>query len=221
MTRDELILRTRQLIAEGERLGAAPSLTALQTWLQLSDDLLATAWGTMDRYHLAWLMVGKPKGTVRGRSMTAVEEAAYVREVAGQKSAALRMSLDAVERQGMPFRGETGGIGRGLGMGVVPGAADAGDAAAGADDASARADGAEADRAGDSDDGSGTVDGPVALAHAHLARGSNRSIPLDPELQARLDEVRRAAAEHAGHAVTGAAGPGATRRAPRPERLQH
>ena len=243
MTRDELILRTRQLIAEGERLGAAPSLTALQTWLQLSDDLLATAWGTMDRYHLAWLMVGKPKGTVRGRSMSAVEEAAYVREVAGQKSAALRMSLDAVERQGMPFRGETGGIGRGLGMGVVPGAADAGDAAAGADDASARADGAETGRAGDSDDGparpddgparpetgragdsddgSGTVDGPVAIAHAHLARGSNRSIPLDPELQARLDEVRRAAAEHAGHAVTGAAGPGATRRAPRPERLQH
>ena len=43
MTRDELILRTRQLIAEGERLGAGPSLTALQTWLQLSDDLLATA----------------------------------------------------------------------------------------------------------------------------------------------------------------------------------
>ena len=64
----------------------------------------------MDRYHLAWLMVGKPKGIVRGRPMTADEEAAYVREVAGQKTAALRMSLDAVERQGMPFVGETGGI---------------------------------------------------------------------------------------------------------------
>ena len=121
MTRDELILRTRQLIAEGERLDAAPSLTALQTWLQLSDDLLATAWGSMDRYHLAWLMVGKPKGIVRGRPMTGDEEAAYVREVAGQKTAALRMSLDAVERQGMPFRGETGGYGSGQGMGEVPG----------------------------------------------------------------------------------------------------
>ena len=64
----------------------------------------------MDRYHLAWLMVGKPKGIVRGRPMTPDEEAAYVREVAGQKTAALRMSLDAVERQGMPFVGETGGI---------------------------------------------------------------------------------------------------------------
>jgi hypothetical protein len=112
--RDELIDRTRQLIAEGDRLVAAPSMGALQTWLQLSDDLLSRAWGSMDRYHLAWLMVGKPKGIVRGRAMTADEEAAYVREVATQKTAALRMSLDAVERQHMPFVGETGG---GLGEG--------------------------------------------------------------------------------------------------------
>ena len=117
MTRDELIARTRQLIVEGERLQAAPALAALRTWLQLSDDLLATAWGSMDRYHLAWLMVGKPKGIVRGRPMSADEEAAYVREVAEQKTAALRMSLDAVERQGMPFVGETGGVGPG---GVEP-----------------------------------------------------------------------------------------------------
>ena len=113
MTRDELIARTRQLIDEGERLVADPSLGALQVWLQLSDDLLSTAWGSMDRYHLAWLLVGKPKGTVRGRAMTPDEEAAYVREVAEQKTAALRMSLDAVERQGMPFLGETGGVGHG------------------------------------------------------------------------------------------------------------
>jgi hypothetical protein len=93
-------------------LEADPSLGALQLWLQLSDDLLSTAWGSMDRYHLAWLMVGKPKGIVRGRPMTPDEEAAYVREVAGQKTAALRMSLDAVERQHMPFVGEPGGVGR-------------------------------------------------------------------------------------------------------------
>ena len=98
MTRDELIARTRQLIAEGERLDSDPSLGALQLWLQLSDDLLAAAWGSMDRYHLAWLMVGKPKGVVRGRPMTDEEEATYVREVATQKTAALRMSLEAVER---------------------------------------------------------------------------------------------------------------------------
>jgi hypothetical protein len=172
MTRDELILRTRQLIAEGERLDAAPSLGALQTWLQLSDDLLATAWGTMDRYHLSWLMVGKPKATVRGRPMTDAETDAYVRDVASAKTAALRMSLDAADRQAMPFLGETGGVGAGQGMGEVP-----------------EAGSAEADV-------------------------SHRAIPLDPAMQARLAEVRRAAADHAGHAS-------GERRAPRPERLQH
>ena len=172
MTRDELILRTRQLIAEGERLDAAPSLGALQTWLQLSDDLLSAAWGTMDRYHLAWLMVGKPKETVRGRAMTTAETDAYVREVAAAKTAALRMSLDAVDRQAMPFRGETGGIGAGQGMGAVP----------------------------------GTAAEPPAPGASH------RSIPLDPEMQRRLEEVRRAAADHSAH-DTG------ERRAPRPGRL--
>jgi hypothetical protein len=111
MTRDELIAGTRQLIDEGDRLRANPSLPSMQMWLKRSDDLLATAWGSMDRYHLAWLMVGKPKAIVRGRPMTPDEEAGYVREVAEQKTAALRMSLDAVERGGMPFVGETGGVG--------------------------------------------------------------------------------------------------------------
>ena len=170
MTRDELILRTRQLIAEGERLDQQPSLNALQTWLQLSDDLLATAWGSMDRYHLSWLMVGRPKDIIRGRALTRDEEAAYVREVATQKTAALRMSLDAVERQGMPFRGETGGVGAGQGMGEVP----------------------ATDR------------------HVHPQLESSREIPLDPDLQARLDASRKAAAEHPDHA----------RRAPRPEKMQ-
>jgi len=113
VTRDELIIATRQLVDEGDRLQANPSLGGLQVWLQRSDDLLATAWGSMDRYHLAWLMVGKPKGIVRGRAMTGDEETAYVREVAEQKTAALRMSLDAIERQDMPFVGESGGLGTG------------------------------------------------------------------------------------------------------------
>jgi len=209
MTRDELILRTRQLIAEGERLDAAPSMTALQTWLQLSDDLLATAWGSMDRYHLAWLMVGKPRGIVRGRPMTTDEEAVYVREVAGQKAAALRMSLDAVERQGMPFRGETGGIGPGQGMGAVPGTPGDPDAAdeRAPDESTSADEGAPADGSAAATPGAGAE----AVRHAHSAQGSRRSIPLDPELAARLEAARRAAAEHPEHAE---------RRAPRPERLQ-
>lgn len=107
MTREELIARTRQLIAEGERLDADPSLSGLRLWLTLSDDLLSTAWGPMDRYHLSWLQVGRPKDLVRGRRMSPDEEAAYVREVATAKTAVLRMSLDAVERLRMPFVGET------------------------------------------------------------------------------------------------------------------
>jgi hypothetical protein len=107
MTRDELIRQTRRLIDEGERLQQSPTLGALRLWLQLSDDLLSMAWGSMDRYHLAWLMVGKSKEIVRGRRMTPDEEAAYVRDVAEQKTAALRMSLKAVEEQSMPFLGET------------------------------------------------------------------------------------------------------------------
>ena len=81
----ELITRTRQLVVEGDRLVANPSLDGLRTWLQLSDDLLSTAWGRMDRYHLAWLQVGRPKDIVRGRPMTHEEADAYVREVARRR----------------------------------------------------------------------------------------------------------------------------------------
>jgi len=107
VTREELIRRTRQLIAEGDRLASNPSLDGLRTWLQLSDDLLSAAWGSMDRYHLAWLQVGRPKDIVRGRKMSPAEADAYVREVAAAKTAVLRMSVDAVDRQQMPFVGET------------------------------------------------------------------------------------------------------------------
>ena len=107
MTRKELISRTAQLVDEGVRLQAKPSLDALRTWLQLSDDLLSVAWGSMDRYHLSWLQVGRPRSIVRGRPMRDDEAAAYVREVAAAKTAVLRMSLDAADRLAMPFVGET------------------------------------------------------------------------------------------------------------------
>jgi hypothetical protein len=105
--RDELVRHTRQLITEGERLIANPSEAALRVWLQLSDDLLARAWGSMDRYHLAWLQVGRPPDAVRGRAMTDDEQAAYVRDVASAKTAVLKMSVEALTRHGMPFVGET------------------------------------------------------------------------------------------------------------------
>jgi hypothetical protein len=192
MTRDELISRTRQLIDEGDRLQADPSMGALQLWLQLSDDLLATAWGSMDRYHLAWLMVGKPATTVRGRPMTEPEEATYVRAVAAQKTAALRMSLDAVERQGMPFRGEDAGMGAGRGMGRVPGD--------GSDVGPERTPGSGQEASAEDRDraGSPSLQGP-------------REIPVDEAFAERLAAARRRAAEHADHGI---------RRAPRPEKMQ-
>ena len=107
MTRDELVRDTRQLIDEGDRLVANPSNAALKVWLQLTDELLARAWGSMDRYHLAWLQVGRPSEAIRGRPMTPDEEAGYVREVAAAKTAVLRMSVEALTRHGMPFVGET------------------------------------------------------------------------------------------------------------------
>jgi hypothetical protein len=107
VTRDEYIAATRSLITEGERIGDRPSMPALRTWIAASDELLRNAWGSMDRYHLSWLMVGRPAEAVRGRAMTTAEEADYVREVAVAKTAALRMSLKAVEDDGMPFVGET------------------------------------------------------------------------------------------------------------------
>jgi hypothetical protein len=107
VTREELVKHTRQLIEEGERLAANPSQAGLNTWLQLTDELLAAAWGSMDRYHLAWLQVGRPREIIRGRSMTPDEEAAYVRGVASAKTAVLRMSVEALTRHGMPFVGET------------------------------------------------------------------------------------------------------------------
>lgn len=104
MTRSELIERTSRLIAEGERLQVQPSLPALRTWLQLSDELLSVAWGSMDRYHLVWLTVGR-SNEVRGRAMTDEEQSSYVRDVAAQKTAALQMSLKAAQ-DNMPFVGE-------------------------------------------------------------------------------------------------------------------
>nr|MBA2255160.1 hypothetical protein [Chloroflexota bacterium] len=107
MRREQAISETRRLIREGERLQVAPTIGGLRMWLKLSDDLLGTLWGSMDRYHLAWLMVGKSRDIIRGRPMTPDEEAAYVREVAEQKTAALLMSVHALEAQNMPFLGET------------------------------------------------------------------------------------------------------------------
>jgi hypothetical protein len=208
MTREELIGRTRALIAEGEGLDAAPSLRALRDWLQRSDELLEAAWGSMDRYHLAWLMVGKPKGIVRGRPLTPDEEAAEVRDVAGQKTSALRMSLDAVERQGMPFRGETGGIGIGRASAeprVDPGSPE------GAADPHDSADPNDAGNAEGAGEGAGEARGVVDGDGAGPRRGRFGLPSEADDLAERVRLAREQASLHADHDAP---------RAPRPPRMQ-
>ncbi len=201
MTRDELILRTRALVADGERIERTPSIEALRTWLTESDLLLGEAWGTMDRYHLVWLSVGHPRDAVRDRAMSADEEAAYVREVAIQKTAALRMSLDAVERQGMPFLGEDRGSG-----GSAPGTT----AEASPGTASAPSGGGEP---GDGDGpaggaGDGTTAGAIPAHRADLT-GAIRE--TSPDLAERIREARER---------TLSDDPATRRRPPDPERMR-
>jgi hypothetical protein len=195
VTRDELILRTRTLVADGERIERTPSMESLRTWLAESDLLLAEAWGQMDRYHLVWLSVGRPRDVVRDRAMTVEEEAAYVREVAVQKTAALRMSLDAVERQGMPFLGEEGPV-----RSSAPdrdAAADAAVAGAGGGHA-AKGDAPELDSTG----------GQVPADRADLT-GAIRA--TGPDLAERIREARER---------TLSSDPSVVRRAPNPERMR-
>ena len=107
MKREDLVSQTRRLIEEGDRIDRSPSRAALNTWLAASAALLSEAWGSMDRYHLAWLAVGRIAQPLRGREISSDEEAQEIRSVVSAKGAVMRASLDAVERQGMPFLGET------------------------------------------------------------------------------------------------------------------
>ena len=107
MKREDLVRQTQELIDQGDRIARAPSRASLNTWLAASDALLAAAWGQMDRYHQAWLDVGRVAQPLRGRQISDEEEAEEVRAVVAAKGAVLRASLDAVDRLGMPFLGET------------------------------------------------------------------------------------------------------------------
>ena len=61
MTRDELIARTRQLIAEGERLDAQPSLGALQLW---RGTRLVATWEVPPRWFAGGIGFVQPGGRI-------------------------------------------------------------------------------------------------------------------------------------------------------------
>ncbi len=112
MTRSAFLAATDALIAQGDRLTEAPEWDAFRGWLLESDQLLESVWGRMDRYHLAWLNVGRdsaPPGSV----LDEAGSARFIAEVARAKVAVLRTMRTAVERQGWrrladdPSPGET------------------------------------------------------------------------------------------------------------------
>ncbi len=99
MTQRAFLDATDALIAEGDRLSATPDWDAFRAWLLESDRLLESVWGRMDRYHLAWLNVGRDSARP-GSPMDAEGSARFITEVASAKVAVLRTMRIAVERQG-------------------------------------------------------------------------------------------------------------------------
>lgn len=99
MSRRAFLAATDDLIATGDALVAEPSWDEFRGWLLDSDRLLEKVWGRMDRYHLAWLNVGRdsaPPGSLLDDAGTR----SFIVEVARAKLAVLRTMRTAVERQG-------------------------------------------------------------------------------------------------------------------------
>lgn len=99
MSRSAFLAATDRLIEEGEMLVTAPEWDAFRAWLLGSDELLERVWGRMDRYHLAWLNVGRDSAPP-GSTLDAAGMRRFIAEVAGGKLAVLRTMRTAVERQG-------------------------------------------------------------------------------------------------------------------------
>jgi hypothetical protein len=99
MTRGAFLDATDVLIAQGDRLAEAPEWDGFRAWLLESDQLLEKVWGRMDRYHLAWLNVGRDSAPP-GSPLDAAGSARFIAEVARAKVAVLRTMRTAVERQG-------------------------------------------------------------------------------------------------------------------------
>jgi hypothetical protein len=101
MSRRRFLALTDRLIADGERLIAEPDWNLFRAWLLNSDELLERVWGRMDRYHLAWLNVGRDSAAP-GSQLDDAGTRRFVAEVASAKLAVLRTMRDAVERRGSP-----------------------------------------------------------------------------------------------------------------------
>lgn len=101
MSRRRFLALTDRLIADGERLATEPDWNLFRAWLLNSDELLERVWGRMDRYHLAWLNVGRDSAAP-GSQLDDAGTRRFIAEVASAKLAVLRTMRDAVERRGSP-----------------------------------------------------------------------------------------------------------------------
>jgi hypothetical protein len=99
MSRTAFLAATDALIETGERLLEHPDWDGFRAWLLESDTLLERVWGRMDRYHLAWLNVGRDTAPP-GSSLDEEGTRRFIGAVAGGKLAVLRTMRTAVEQRG-------------------------------------------------------------------------------------------------------------------------
>lgn len=99
ISQEAFLARTRQLIARGEEIRSAPAWDAFRFWLLESDEFLESVWGRMDRYHLAWLNVGRDSQPP-GSSLDTEGERRFIGEITEGKLSVLRTMLVSVERRG-------------------------------------------------------------------------------------------------------------------------
>ncbi len=99
MSRAAFLVATDELIGEGDALVASPTWDRFRAWLLASDRLLERVWGRMDRYHLAWLNVGRDSAPP-GSALDDDGTRRFIAEVASAKLAVLRTMRASVERQG-------------------------------------------------------------------------------------------------------------------------
>lgn len=99
MSRAAFLAVTDELIGEGDALVSDPGWERFRAWLLRSDELLERVWGRMDRYHLAWLNVGRGSAPP-GSALDDEGTRQFIAEVASAKLAVLRTMRASVERQG-------------------------------------------------------------------------------------------------------------------------
>jgi hypothetical protein len=105
MSRSAFLSATDRLISDGERLVADPDWNLFRAWLLNSDELLERVWGRMDRYHLAWLNVGRDTAPP-GSPLDEAGTRRFVVDVASAKLAVLRTMRGSVERRGWTLLSE-------------------------------------------------------------------------------------------------------------------